>query len=85
MKISNIPETVHGLEDLAPILQDKKLEGAVLASLQATAKKGGLRGTEIIKKVHLAEMEWSSDNGFLTAASKVMRRTVMAKWGKFVD
>lgn len=49
----------HGLEDLC---HDEKVNAAVLREMQASGKKGGLTGIEIIDGVVLSDEEWTPQN-----------------------
>lgn len=72
----------HGLEDLC---QHKKLNEIVLKDMQASGKKGGLSGIEIIEGVVLADEEWTPQNGLVTSAQKLNRKGILEKYKKEVD
>ncbi|KAI8971536.1 hypothetical protein BDF20DRAFT_684545 [Mycotypha africana] len=46
---------------------------AVLASLLAQAKEGGLKGSELLYDVYLCHEEWTTEAGLMTAAQKIKR------------
>ncbi|KAF2125072.1 long-chain-fatty-acid-CoA ligase 1 [Dothidotthia symphoricarpi CBS 119687] len=71
-----------GLEDL---VQDKKVNSAVLKQLQTAGQKSGLAGFEIIEGVVLADEEWTPQNGLTTAAQKLNRKDILKKYQKDVD
>jgi long-chain acyl-CoA synthetase len=53
--------------------------------LQSAGRKGGLASFEILEGVVLAEEEWTPQNGFTTAAQKIDRKKILAKYQKEVD
>ncbi|WWC86170.1 uncharacterized protein L201_001043 [Kwoniella dendrophila CBS 6074] len=54
----------------------------LIGELRDEAKKGGLKGTELIKDVILTEEEWSPENGMLTPAMKLARKNISEKYEK---
>ncbi|KAG9529467.1 acetyl-CoA synthetase-like protein, partial [Aureobasidium melanogenum] len=72
-------------DDLEEMCHDKKLNEAVLKNLQATGKKGGLAGIEIIEGVVLAPDEWTPQNQLVTSAQKLNRKNILEKYKKEVD
>ncbi|MCJ1313797.1 long-chain fatty acid-CoA ligase [Agyrium rufum] len=73
---------VHGLEELC---KSDKVNAVVLKELQAAGKAGSLAGIEIIDGVVLVDEEWTSANGMVTAAQKINRKAILAKYKKQVD
>ncbi|CAD6579884.1 MAG: long-chain fatty acid-CoA ligase [Alectoria sarmentosa] len=71
----------HGIEDLS---HDKKLNAIVLKDIQATGKTLGLQGIEIIEGLVMADEEWNPANGMTTAAQKINRKAILAKFEKQV-
>ncbi|ROW14645.1 hypothetical protein VPNG_03216 [Cytospora leucostoma] len=69
-------------EALEELVHDKKLNGAVLKELQSAGRSGGLAGIEIIDGVVLSDEEWTPQNGFVTAAQKLNRKGIVAKYKK---
>ncbi|KAF7723242.1 long-chain fatty acid-CoA ligase [Apophysomyces ossiformis] len=63
-------------KDWEALCEDKAARVLVLQVLQAQAKKGGLKGTEIIQDVWLCKDLWTSEMGLLTAAQKLKRRDI---------
>ena len=57
----------------------------MLKELQASGKQGGLQGIEIIDGVVLADEEWTTANGLITAAQKLQRKVILQKYQKEVD
>ncbi|KAL8830542.1 MAG: hypothetical protein Q9191_001365 [Dirinaria sp. TL-2023a] len=72
----------HGLEDF---VNNKKLNTIVLKDLQNAGRQGGLSGIEIISGVVMADEEWTSANGLVTAAQKINRKGILSKYQKEVD
>ncbi|KAI7853605.1 hypothetical protein BDC45DRAFT_550136 [Circinella umbellata] len=68
----------HGIEneDYASLCEDPRLRKAVLVLLQDQAKKGGLKGAEILQNVWICKDLWTSDMGLLTAAQKLKRKEI---------
>lgn len=83
--LKDIPDSATSIDDVSHILENPALVKAVLQQLQKTGKNSGLRGTEIISKVYIVGEEWTSQNGFLTAANKIKRIEIMRKWGDKVQ
>ena len=71
--------------ELEDMCQDKKLNAAVLKSLQAAGKKGGLAGIEIIEGVVVVPDEWTPQNNLVTSAQKLNRRAILDKYKKEVE
>jgi len=61
-------------------LTSKAAEKLVLAGIVEAAKKAHLKDIEIVKSVILVSDEWTPDNGLLTAAMKLQRAKVYAKY-----
>jgi len=78
----NIGVEGEGLEDL---VHSKKLQDAVLQELLATGKQGGLSGIELLEGVVLADEEWTPQNGFVTSASKLVRKKILDRYKKEID
>ncbi|KUI53773.1 Long-chain-fatty-acid--CoA ligase 1 [Cytospora mali] len=74
----------NGIEGsvLEELVHNKKLHGAVLKELQAAGRSGGLAGIEIIEGVVLSDEEWTPHNGLVTAAQKLNRKGIVAKYKK---
>ncbi|KUI68311.1 Long-chain-fatty-acid--CoA ligase 1 [Cytospora mali] len=74
----------NGIEGsvLEELVHNKKLHGAVLKELQAAGRSGGLAGIEIIEGVVLSDEEWTPQNGLVTAAQKLNRKGIVAKYKK---
>ncbi|KAI9055012.1 hypothetical protein LZ554_002153 [Drepanopeziza brunnea f. sp. 'monogermtubi'] len=67
------------------LVHDDRIKKLVLKELQATGKKAGLAGFEILDGIVLTDAEWTPLNGFLTAAQKLSRRKIVAAYEKQID
>lgn len=67
---SNLEELVH----------NKKVQGAVLRELQNAGRAGGLSGIEIIEGVVVSDEEWTPQNNLVTAAQKLNRKNILARY-----
>eukprot|EP00758_Cryptobia_borreli_P010644 Tbor_TRINITY_DN5588_c0_g1::TRINITY_DN5588_c0_g1_i1::g.12541::m.12541/K01897/ACSL, fadD; long-chain acyl-CoA synthetase len=61
------------------ILENASFQEKAAESLAITAKEHGKKPFECVKKVRVLNEEWTPENGILTAASKLKRRTVDEK------
>ncbi|KAL3475789.1 hypothetical protein BJX99DRAFT_228924 [Aspergillus californicus] len=77
----------NGIEgdSVETLVHSKKLQTIVLQQLQAAGKASGLKGIEIINGVVLSDEEWSPQNGYMTAAQKLQRRKIIAKYQEQID
>ncbi|WRT64076.1 uncharacterized protein IL334_001004 [Kwoniella shivajii] len=57
----------------------------LIGELREEAKRGGLKGTELIRDVILTKEEWSPDNGMLTPAMKLARNSISKKYEKEIE
>lgn len=55
-------------DDVETLCKDDKVVEAVHKELNATGKKNGLKGLEMLESIVLTEDEWTPESGFLTAA-----------------
>ncbi|KAL2856551.1 hypothetical protein BJY01DRAFT_231202 [Aspergillus pseudoustus] len=67
------------------LVHNEKLKAIVLKQLQTLGRNSGLRGIEIINGVVLSEEEWTPQNGFTTAAQKLQRKKIVARFQKDID
>jgi len=74
-----------GNKSMENLCRNSKANEAVLKSLQETGWKSGLKAIEMIKAVVLTPEEWTSDNGFMTAANKLKRSAVSKHFAKEID
>ncbi|KAF2403305.1 acetyl-CoA synthetase-like protein [Trichodelitschia bisporula] len=72
-------------DHLEELVNDEKLNDAVLKQLQDAGRKGGLAGIEIIEGVVLADEEWTPQNNLVTSAQKLNRRGILDKYRKEVE
>lgn len=72
-------------DHLEELTHNDKLNSTVLKQLQDAGRKGGLAPFEIIEGVVLADEEWTPQNGFTTAATKINRKAILNKYAKEVD
>ena len=63
------------------VLQTPAFRKAAIASLGATAKANGKKPFEMVKNVRFYDHEWTPENDVLTAAMKLKRRVIDAKYG----
>ncbi|KAG0194878.1 long-chain fatty acid-CoA ligase [Apophysomyces sp. BC1034] len=69
-------------KDMEVLCEHKAIRGLVLNVLQEQAKKGGLKGTEIIKDLWICKDLWTTEMGLLTAAQKLKRREIHTHYAK---
>jgi len=63
--------------DFNEVKKSKELNDAVMAALMVEHKKGGLSSLEKLKGLCFLTEPWTPENGCLTAANKLQRRTVI--------
>ncbi|GAA5937321.1 hypothetical protein JCM3775_006580 [Rhodotorula graminis] len=66
--------------DWSTICSSKEVRKAVLAEMNATGKKAGLKPLETLQTVLLADEEWTPQNGFTTPAQKLNRKIILHKF-----
>ncbi|GAA5961406.1 hypothetical protein JCM21900_004900 [Sporobolomyces salmonicolor] len=66
--------------DWKEVCQNDKVRKAVLDELNAVGKKAQLKPLETLQTVVLAPEEWTPQNGFLTAAQKLQRKTILKEF-----
>ncbi|KAG1246907.1 hypothetical protein G6F68_014433 [Rhizopus microsporus] len=69
-------------EDWETLCSSKETRQQVLRAMQAQAKAGGLRGTEIISDVWVCKDIWTPEMGLLTAAQKLKRKEINKMYEK---
>jgi len=72
-------------DHLEELIHNEKLNDIVVKQLQDAGRKGGLRGIEIIEGVVLADEEWTPQNGLVTSAQKLNRKSLVEKYKKDID
>ena len=75
-------EECHGMDSRASCLQ---AAGHVCEEVNKVGKKGGLRGFERIKAVHLVPEQFSVDNGLMTPSFKLKRNQLQKHFQKEID
>ncbi|KAG0272222.1 hypothetical protein BGZ95_012038, partial [Linnemannia exigua] len=68
--------TMADREGLGKLLRDNKVKSAYLKELEKAGQAGGLRGFEMVKRVHLSMDMFSVENNMMTPTSKVRRPQV---------
>ncbi|BGP58476.1 hypothetical protein JCM8202_003605 [Rhodotorula sphaerocarpa] len=68
---------VDSLDWTTEVCQNDQVRQRVLGELNATGKQAKLRPLETLQTVILSEIEWTPQNGFLTAAQKLQRKTIL--------
>nr|BBE10601.1 long-chain acyl-CoA synthetase [Rhodotorula toruloides] len=71
--------------DLGTLVHDQSICDNVLKSLNAVGKKAGLKPLETLQTLVLSDEEWTPQNGMLTAAQKLNRKTIVQKYKKEID
>ncbi|KAL7422005.1 long-chain fatty acid-CoA ligase [Cryptotrichosporon argae] len=71
-----------GGEDIEALCKDPKVVDAVLKEMNATGKKQGLKGMELLEAIVLTADEWTPESGHLTAAQKLQRKFIEKKYEK---
>ncbi|KPV73188.1 uncharacterized protein RHOBADRAFT_50177 [Rhodotorula graminis WP1] len=66
--------------DWSTICSSKEVRKAVLAEMNATGKKAGLKPLETLQTVLLADEEWTPQNGYTSAAQKLNRKNILHKF-----
>ncbi|KAI8840614.1 hypothetical protein BJ741DRAFT_641809 [Chytriomyces cf. hyalinus JEL632] len=79
-QLNLFPGTDVNSLDLSEITSRKEVRAAVLDSLKVIAKSIGLKPAEIVGQVFLTPEEWTPQNGLLTAAMKLQRKTIVDKY-----
>mmetsp|Transcript_18857 Transcript_18857/g.21605 ORF Transcript_18857/g.21605 Transcript_18857/m.21605 type:complete len:720 (+) Transcript_18857:102-2261(+) len=68
--------------DFDEVKKSKELHDAVMSALMVEHKKGGLSNLEKLKGLCFLTEPWTPENGCLTAANKLQRRTVITMFEK---
>lgn len=74
-----------GLENHEDIAHDPAVTNAITKSIIETGSKGGLKGIELVVGVVISQDEWTSQNGYLTSAQKLVRKKILNENKKAVD
>jgi len=70
---------------LDKITQHPLIYTEIMKSMNAVAKKAGLKGFETVKRVHITNEPFTAENGTLTATFKIKRKETYAKYKKELD
>ncbi|GAA5982741.1 hypothetical protein JCM10908_006767 [Rhodotorula pacifica] len=70
-------KNVDDLDWASEVCQNDKVRKRVLEELNATGKQAKLKALETLQTVILSDFEWTPQNGFLTAAQKLQRKTIL--------
>ncbi|KAI9362435.1 hypothetical protein DFJ73DRAFT_812376 [Zopfochytrium polystomum] len=76
LKLFTDPDSV----DIAELVKPKQVTTAVLANLKDIAKRVGLPPAEVVQAAYIAGEEWTPQNGLLTAAMKLKRKDLIARY-----
>ncbi|CAG8571996.1 4706_t:CDS:2, partial [Dentiscutata heterogama] len=71
--------------DFAQLCANKEITSTVLQACLSQAKKAGLKPAELFGSITLVPDEWTAQNGLLTAASKIKRKDIEAKYREELD
>ncbi|KAJ2998917.1 long-chain fatty acid-CoA ligase [Globomyces sp. JEL0801] len=82
VEIANLAKSINIQPD---DLTNPELVKLVAADLLECANRGSFKGAEIIKVISLLPGEWTPENGMLTAAQKIKRKEIIAKYSKEVN
>lgn len=64
---------------------DPRLVKLVYKSLYESGIKNGLKKAEIPQKIRIVSDEWTPDNGILTAAMKLKRSSIKARYSSIIE
>jgi len=65
---------------LADLCANPKVKALVLKECNATGKKSGFKGIEMLQAVVLTADEWTPESGLVTAAQKLQRKKIAQKY-----
>ncbi|EIW76882.1 long-chain-fatty-acid-CoA-ligase [Coniophora puteana RWD-64-598 SS2] len=69
-----------GADELQTLCAHAGVKELVLKDLNAVGKKNGFRPMEMLQAVVLTEVEWTAENGLVTAAQKIQRSKISKKY-----
>ncbi|KAG5638150.1 hypothetical protein H0H81_001535 [Sphagnurus paluster] len=73
------------LPELSSACKDERVKQEILTSLTKEAKKNGLKGFEMIKRIHLSLDPFSVDDGTMTPTLKIRRKDAYMKFKAELD
>jgi len=65
---------------LADLCANPKVKALVLKECNATGKKSGFKGIEMLQAVVLTADEWTPESGLVTAAQKLQRKKIAQRY-----
>lgn len=74
--IVQVPPEILDEKHVKNPMKDKQFQKEMIADLEKVGYKNGLKKYEIVTDVIPVTEEWSPDNGMLTAAMKLNRRSI---------
>jgi long-subunit acyl-CoA synthetase (AMP-forming) len=69
-------------EDWEELCASKEARQLVLRAMQEQAKRGGLKGVEVISDIWICKDLWTPEMGLLTAAQKLKRKSINTTYEK---
>lgn len=72
-------------DSIEHLIQSKEAQKHLLEAIVAAARKAHLKEIEIVKSVALVTDEWTPDNNLLTAAMKLQRAKIYAKYKDLIE
>ncbi|KDE07555.1 hypothetical protein MVLG_02226 [Microbotryum lychnidis-dioicae p1A1 Lamole] len=72
-------------DEFTAIAHNEQVKKAVLNDLVTVGKKAGLKQLELLSTIVLDSMEWTAQNGMLTAAQKLQRKPIVEHYKKEID
>ena len=67
-------------QDIHAICDSKEAAALVLKNCNASGKKSGFKGMELLEAIVLTPEEWTPENGLTTAAQKINRKKISEKY-----
>ena len=67
------------------LCHDPAVQDVVFKECNATGKKGGFKGQELLQAVVLTPDEWTPESGLVTAAQKIQRSKIAKTFKKEID
>ncbi|KAF9513543.1 hypothetical protein BS47DRAFT_1376706 [Hydnum rufescens UP504] len=71
--------------DIHALCADKSVQEVVLKECNAVGKKASFKGIEMIEAVVLTPDEWTPESGLVTAAQKIQRRALQARYREEIE
>lgn len=62
------------------ICEKKETQQVILDSLKEIGKKEGLKSFELLSNIYVCPDEWTPENDMVTAAQKIKRQQIIAKY-----